>query len=121
MRPKRIIDMSIWFTKYIPVVSAFVMLAHVGLLCIGVRGAWAENALIMLFASILYVNDRAFGFCLIHRLLGCYGVLVWWCMQFQKLVGFGKFLDIAHYIVALLGVVLFIILIAHRCQPKQKS
>lgn len=116
MQRKSLVNLSIWFTKYVPVVAAFVMLAHVLLLCIGVRGAWAENALIMLFASILYVNDRAFGFCLIHRLLGCYGVLVWWCINFERYIGFGKLLNAAHYIVAIIGIVLFTALINHKCR-----
>lgn len=114
MQRRKLVNLSIWLTKYLPIVAAFVMLAHVALLCIGIRGQWAENALILLFASILYVNDMAFGFCLLHRLLGCYGVLVWWCINFERYIGFGRYIDVAHYIVAALGAVLFILLIRQK-------
>ncbi len=112
------IKASLYLCKYLPVVCAFAMLVHCVLLSLDVSGIWAENFVMLCFACMLFANDMAYGFCWVHRALGCYAVAVYWCCVFERHIGFGWFLPYAHVIAIVAGFVLFYYLIRQQCRKK---
>lgn len=104
-------QIAIKLGKYLPIIVAFIMLIHVIMLCLGADERVGENMLVLLFAVMLYCYDRALNFCLLHRLLGVYGVAIDWCINFQRHVGFGSMLVPMRYVMLSVGIILFTLLI----------
>lgn len=75
----------------IPPVGAFVMLVHCSLLSMGFRvklTEWIFDCSLFGFIAWIIVS-LAYGFCWVHRAFATYGVLISFCIDFQRSFGFG--------------------------------
>ena len=77
--------------KYIPVLMFLIMWLHTGLLIFGINGPCADTiAGSAIIPSILIFSmSHIFKFCYIHKLLTIYALVVYLCINFQRLIGFG--------------------------------
>jgi len=106
----------LWTFKYLPIISCLGMLVHCALLSVGVHilfigtifGTSVQGALTMTAASY------AFKFCRLHRLMIWYNVAVTACINYQAAFGFGDLLDMHHYAMTIIGVLLFVALYIRR-------
>ena len=77
----------------IPPVGAFVMLVHCTLLSFGIRvklTEWIFDCSFFGFIAWIIIS-LAYGFCWVHRAFATYGVLISFCIDFQRSFGFGFF------------------------------
>lgn len=77
----------------IPPVGALVMLVHCTLLSFGIRAKlteWIFDCSLFGFIAWIIVS-LAYGFCWVHRAFATYGVLISFCIDFQRSFGFGFF------------------------------
>ena len=77
----------------IPPVGALVMLIHCSLLSMGYRAKLTEWIFdCSLFGFIAWIIcSLAYGFCWVHRAFATYGVLISFCIDFQRSFGSGFF------------------------------
>lgn len=97
----------------IPPVGALVMLAHCSLLTLGYRAKlteWIFDCSLFGFVAWIIVS-LAYGFCWVHRAFITYGVMISFCIDFQRSFGFGILREPLHIAMVALGVLLFYIFI----------
>lgn len=73
----------------IPPVGALVMLVHCTLLSFGIRAKlteWIFDCSLFGFIAWIIVS-LAYGFCWVHRAFATYGVLISFCIDFQRSFG----------------------------------
>lgn len=99
--------------KYIPVLMFVIMLMHTGFLIFGLNGPCADTiAGSAVISSILILAiSNMFKFCYLHKLLTLYSLSVDLCMNFQRYIGFGIYLNFARYIMFIFGIIILCILI----------
>lgn len=99
--------------KYIPVLMFMIMLIHTGFLVFGMNGPCADTiAGSAVIPSILILAiSNMFKFCYLHKLLTLYSLSVDLCMNFQRYIGFGIYLNFARYIMFIFGIIILCILI----------
>lgn len=99
--------------KYIPVLMFIIMLIHTGFLIFDVNGPFADTiAGSAVIPSILILAiSNMFKFCYLHKLLTLYSLSVDLCMNFQRYIGFGIYLNFARYIMFIFGIIILCILI----------
>lgn len=98
--------------KYTPTIMASLMIAHTGLLILNIHlpigdiiaGSAIIPSLLLLFLS------NVFNFCWVHKGLILYSLLIDGCINFEKFIGFGKYLYIMRISMFYLGI--FILLMA---------
>lgn len=98
--------------KYTPAIMASLMIAHTGLLILNIHlpigdiiaGSAIIPSLLLLFLS------NVFSFCWVHKGLILYSLLIDGCINFEKFIGFGKYLYIMRISMFYLGI--FILLMA---------
>ena len=98
--------------KYTPAIMASLMIAHTGLLLLNIHlpigdiiaGSAIIPSLLLLFLS------NVFNFCWVHKWLILYSLLIDGCINFEKFIGFGKYLYIMRISMFYLGI--FILLMA---------
>lgn len=99
--------------KYIPVLMFIIMLIHTGFLIFGVNGPFADTiAGSAVIPSILILAiSNMFKFCYLHKLLTLYSLSIDLCMNFQRYIGFGIYLNFVKYIMFIFGIIILCILI----------
>lgn len=93
----------------IPPTGALVMLVHCALLSLGFRARlteWIFDCSLFGFVAWIVVS-LAYGFCWVHRAFITYGVMVSFCIDFQRTLGFGFMRHPLHLAMVALGVFLF--------------
>ena len=97
----------------IPPVGALVMLIHCSLLYMGYREKLAEWIFdCSLFGFIAWIIvSLAYGFCWVHRAFATYGVLISFCIGFQRSFGFGVLRQPMYLMMVVLGLMLFFVFI----------
>ena len=98
--------------KYTPAIMASLMIAHTGLLLLNIHlpigdiiaGSAIIPSLLLIFLS------NVFNFCWVHKWLILYSLLIDGCINFEKFIGFGKYLYIMRISMFYLGI--FILLMA---------
>ena len=114
MTRKQYQKLALWSLKYTPFVTAVIMFIHVVLLLHGIRYSVEGVCGLSLLPLIpTYFLSKGLGFCRIHRELIFYTAGVNTCIWIQNFVGFGSILDIAHWIVFAIGILLFIRFFSH--------
>lgn len=112
---RRYQKLAMWAFKYVPFVTAVIMLIHVILLLFGIRIGIADCfcgiSIIPLIPAILL--SYGLGFCFVHRSLIYYTALMDACIGIQNWVGFGSFLDAMHWIMLVAGIAVFILFFIH--------
>lgn len=109
----RIWKMSRVVLGLIPPTGALVMLLHCVLLTIGVKvelTEWVFDCSLFGFVAWIIVS-LAYGFCWVHRAFITYGVLMSFCIDYQRTIGFGFMLQPLHVTMVVLGSVLFFVFI----------
>ena len=96
--------------KYFPPITAAVMLIHIFVTIIYTNFGIAEWLCGVSIVSLIigYLFSKALCFCKIHRLFIFYTALIYSCIQFQKIIGFGQFLLFGQLNTILLGILLFL-------------
>ena len=95
----------------IPPVGALVMLLHCILLSCGFKAKlteWVFDCSLFGFVAWLVVS-LAYGFCWVHRAFITYGVLISFCIDFQRSFGFGFLREPLHLFTVALGLFLFFV------------
>jgi hypothetical protein len=106
--------------KYIPIISAIVMLFHVGLLMLGIRVCISQLTVLTLVTVMVIYWSYVLKFCLIHVCSSLYTILILWCCYIQAYIGFGIYLPIARFITFCLGVILLMgIIVKHAKHNKE--
>lgn len=109
----RIWRMSRVVVGIIPLVGSLTMLAHCVLLLCGLRSIfteWIFDCSVFGFVAWILIS-LAFGFCWLHRAFCTYGVLVSFCIDFQRTFGFGSMLIPMRLCVVLVGLILFVVFV----------
>ncbi len=96
--------------KYVPVLSAFLMLLHVATLLLGVTLFISEIIVLTIVTIMVIFWSYCFKFCLVHRLTSIYTIIVLWCCYYHRFFGFGEYLEPIRLIMLYIGVVIFICL-----------
>lgn len=95
----------------IPPVGSLVMLAHCVLLSFGIKAKlteWIFDCSLFGFVAWIIVS-LAYGFCWVHRAFITYGVLISFCIDFQRTIGFGILREPMYHLTVLLGLFLFLV------------
>ena len=98
--------------KYTPTIMASLMIAHTGLLLLNIHlpiGDIIAGSAIIPFLLLLFLSN-VFNFCWVHKELILYSLLIDGCINFEKFIGFGKYLYIMRISMFYLGT--FILLMA---------
>lgn len=91
----------------IPPVGALVMLVH----CTRAKlTEWIFDCSLFGFIAWIIVS-LAYGFCWVHRAFATYGVLISFCIDFQRSFGFGVFRQPLQLLMVALGLMLFFVFI----------
>lgn len=93
----------------IPPIGAFVMFVHCVLLSVGIKAKlteWIYDCSVFGFVAWMIVSF-AYGFCWVHRAFVTYGVLISFCIDFQRTIGFGVLRQPLHLAMVILGLFLF--------------
>lgn len=109
----RIWKMSRLVIGLIPPIGSLVMLIHCLLLSVGVKvklTEWIFDCSLFGFVAWIIVS-LAYGFCWVHRAFITYGVLISFCIDFQRTIGFGIMRQPLHIAMVVLGAFLFFIFI----------
>lgn len=94
--------------KYIPIISAMVMLLHVGLLLCGIKVCFAQLTVLTLVTIMVIYWSYVLKFCLLHVCSSLYTILILWCCYIQAYIGFGIYLPVARLTTFSLGIILLI-------------
>lgn len=99
--------------KYIPILTAFLMMVHALFLILGKHFIFAEclSSLALLPAIVIYFVSDALKFCWLHKSFTLYTLVVDGCIKIQRYFNFGEYLTISRIIVLFIGLILFSILI----------
>ena len=103
--------------KIIPVLMFLVMWIHTGLLSLGINSPVAVTiAGSALFPSVLILSiSRMLKFCLLHKSLTVYSLVVDICINYNRYIGFGSILEVLRIICFCIGLIIFICLICNIC------
>lgn len=97
----------------IPPIGAFVMLLHCAILSMGINiklTEWIFDCSLFGFVAWIAVS-LAYGFCWVHRAFITYGVMISFCIDFQRTIGFGFLREPLHLTMVALGIILFYIFV----------
>lgn len=97
----------------IPPIGSMVMLVHCLLLSFGIKAKmteWIFDCSLFGFVAWIIVS-LAYGFCWVHRAFITYGVLISFCIDFQRTIGFGAMRQPLHIAMVSLGSILFYVFI----------
>lgn len=109
----RIWKMSRLVIGLIPPVGSLVLLVHCLLLMAGIKvrlTEWIFDCSLSGFVAWIIVS-LAYGFCWVHRAFITYGLMMAFCINFQRTVGFGSWLQPMHIAMITLGSFLFLVFI----------
>ena len=100
----------------IPPVGSLVMLVHCIFLTLGIRiplTEWIFDCSVFGFVAWIIVS-LAYGFCWVHRAFITYGMLISFCIDFQRTIGFGCMLQPLHLAASIIGILLFAFFIKNK-------
>ena len=93
----------------IPPFGSLIMILHCVLLLCGIRSTltqWIYDCSLFGFVAWIIISF-GFGFCWVHRAFVTYGVLVTFCIDFQRTIGFGSWLMPLRWSAVIMGITLF--------------
>ena len=93
----------------IPPIGAFVMFVHCVLLSVGIKAKlteWIYDCSVFGFVAWMIISF-AYGFCWVHRAFITYGVMISFCIDFQRTIGFGIMRQPLHLAMVILGLFIF--------------
>lgn len=98
--------------KYIPIITAFMMLVHVFLLIVGKPSFIAESlaGVTLLPSLIIYFFSNALHFCWLHKCFTLYTLVTDVCIKTQRYIGFGISVEFLRIVMFLIGIFLFVCL-----------
>lgn len=101
---------------YVPVIAFLLMLFHVSLLIAGYELPISEVGIILLGFYITYNFSKLLGFCLFHRILIYYTLVVMACIWLRRYPEgnngiFDEYIHVVRITLLSIGLVLFVILI----------
>lgn len=97
----------------IPPIGACVMLLHCILLSLGINvklTEWIFDCSVFGFVAWI-ITSLAYGFCWVHRAFITYGMLISFCIDFHRTIGFGMILQPMHIAMVALGLLLFYVFV----------
>lgn len=104
----------------VPVFTA-IMCAHCGLLVCGYNFKWVEVVLGLLVFHVLYVSSNKIGLCRLHRAGLLYGYAVYFCCNFERVIGFGALRHPAQCFMFILGLILCTLFAIRFCEIRKKN
>lgn len=93
----------------VPLIGSLVMLIHCALLLDGIHSyftEWIFDCSVFGFIAWIIISF-AFGFCWVHRAFCTYGMLISFCIDFQRTFGFGSLLIPMRWLALVAGLILF--------------
>lgn len=114
---------GILLLKYIPIFMSFILLVHVGLLLIGIHTNIAENiaGISIMPAIVIIAMSEVLHFCLLHKLFTIYSLVVDFCINYHREIGFCDSLLYLRIIVFIIGISLFSYLFLHFKRYKRRG
>ena len=99
--------------KYIPIIMFLIMWVHTGLLIFNISGPCADTiAGSAIIPSILILAiSQVFKFCYIHKILTIYSLVIDFCINFQRYIGFGIILYPIRILMFIVGIIVFTLLV----------
>lgn len=112
----RLSNRAVCSIRYVPVIAFLLMLLHVTLLVLGYELPISEIGITLLGFYITYNFSRLFGFCLFHRILIYYSLIVMLCIWLRRYPEgnngiFDNYIHIVRLTLIIIGACLFAILI----------
>lgn len=92
--------------KYVPIISAMMMLLHVILLLCGIKVCISQLTVLTLVTIMVIYWSYTLKFCIVHFCSSLYTILILWCCYIQAFIGFGNYLFLARFITLILGLML---------------
>lgn len=110
--------LSILFLKYIVILGTLIMYIHNILLLTNTELVIADWVISLpLFPYIVAMTwSKVFGFCSLHRACLTYIMVMTYCIKYQTLIGFGKWLVPARFFMFSVGTILLVWWILHDCK-----
>ena len=108
--------------KYIPLCMFISMWVHTILLNFGINLLFAESIMgCALFPCILILSlSGIFNFCLIHKSMTIYALVLDLCINFERYIGFGILLKPLRLIISIAGSIIFLILMVNYKEFRHK-
>lgn len=94
--------------KYIPIICALLMFLHIITLMLGFKLIISEVVVLSLVTTMVLIWSHTFKFCITHKLLSLYTLIVLWCCYYQRTIGFGDYLMLFRIICLFIGILLII-------------
>lgn len=110
---KRQYKLCVLMLKYIPIISAFLMILHIIVLLFGFTLCISELIILTLVSLMILVWSHSLKFCTIHKFFIVYTLIILWFIYLHRFIGLGEYLEILRIGMLYLGVILFIGLIIH--------
>lgn len=82
---------------------------HTALIRLSGKAHGVDIRLLALRLHCWIIVSLAYGFCWVHRAFATYGVLISFCIDFQRSFGFGGLSEPLHLLMVALGLLLFFI------------
>ena len=101
-------------------VFTLLMCAHCGMLLCGINWRWSEVILGLLVFHVLWYTSRRFGLCVLHRAGLLYGYAVFFCCNFERVIGFGALRHPAQWVMFTIGLVLTGLFVKRAIEIKRK-
>lgn len=101
-------------------VFTLIMCAHCGLLLCNINLKWVEVVLGLLVFYVLYVTSSKIGLCRLHRAGLLYGYAVYFCCNFERVIGFGALRHPAQWVMFVIGLVITGLFIKRGIEIKRK-
>ena len=120
------IKVCVLFIKYIPIISAMILMLYVSSL---IHGRHTENKSMIIENTVTMsivptvgtlIISKNLGFCKLHRCFIVYTYAVTTCIVYEGAIGFGVWLTPMRYLMLTIGILLFICLGFHIKKHKIK-
>lgn len=108
--------------KYTPIIMFLIMWVHTGLSVFGINGPCADIiAGSAIIPSILILTiSNLFKFCYLHKMLTIYSLCIDLCINFNRYIGFGNYLQYIRFIMFYIGIIILTILVLKFNNYKEK-
>lgn len=104
----------------IPPFGSLIMMLHCILLVCGIHSTltqWIYDCSLFGFVAWIILSF-GFGFCWVHRAFISYGMLVTFCIDYQRTVGVGSWLIPLRWLSIIIGIILFVFFIERKAWTK---
>lgn len=101
-------------------VFTMLMCLHCGMLLLGINWRWSEVILGLLVFHVLWYSSKRIGLCTLHRAGLLYGYAVFFCCNFERVIGFGALRHPAQWVMFTLGLVITALFVKRAIEIKHK-